>query len=85
MAWLEQHIVEILIAGLLGLIAWNLRRFVATQDSHGRRIVELETGRVSREDFDELRHSLMATATQNQMRTEERLDRIWQHLAGGTR
>lgn len=81
--WLQQHAVELLIASLLGLIAWNLRRFIATQDNHGTRISKLETNMVTREHFDELRASLTATATNNQNRTEERLDRMWEHMAGG--
>lgn len=81
--WLQQHAVELLIASLLGLIAWNLRRFIATQDNHGTRIVALETNQVTRADFDELRHSMMATATNNQSRTEKRLDELMLHMVGG--
>jgi hypothetical protein len=79
--WLAQHLVELLIAGLLGLAIYNLRRLVTEQDDHGKRITALETNRVTRDDFDELRSSLMATATQNHERVEQRLDRILERLA----
>lgn len=49
------------------------------------RIDELEKDRVTRNDFDELRHSLTASITNAQERTEARLDKIWEHLAKGDR
>ncbi len=83
--WLDQHGIEALIAGLLTVIAFGFRRFAAAQDKNTADIAELQKNRVTRDDFDELRSSLMATATQNHNRLEERLDRIWQHLSGGAR
>lgn len=87
--WLEQHIIELLSAGLLGLILWNIRRFISTQDSHGKEIAALKEDRVTRDDFDELRSSLTATATQNhEVVTDQlnsmtgRLDRVLEHMAG---
>lgn len=80
--WLEQHVVEVLIAILLAVIAFSMRRFIATQDAHGERIKALETDRVTRDDFDELRHSLTATAAQNHELVTARLDRILEHMAG---
>lgn len=79
--WLAQHLVELLIASLVGLAVYNLRRLVTSQDDHDRRIVALETDRITRDDFDELRHSLTATAANNQTRVEQRLDRIMERLA----
>lgn len=79
--WLSQHLVELLIASLVGLAVYNLRRLVEGQDDHGKRIVALETDRITRDDFDELRHSLTATAVNNQMRVEQRFDRIMERLA----
>lgn len=84
-AWFTQHGIETLIALLLGVIAYGLRRFIATQDAHGERLNALEADRVTRDDFDELRHSLTATATHNQERTESRLDRILESMAAGGR
>ncbi len=45
-----------------------------------KRIKELEAGRVTREDFDELRHSLMATFTHGHDRLEGKLDRLIEKL-----
>jgi hypothetical protein len=44
------------------------------------RIRKLEEGRVTRKDFDELRHSLMATFTNGHERLEDKLDRIIERL-----
>jgi hypothetical protein len=74
--WLSQHLVELLIATLLAIIAWSIRRFVTIVDSHEIRITALERDGVTRDQIDELRHSLMATMTQNHERTEQRLDRL---------
>lgn len=79
--WLQQHGVEALIAVLLAVSVWIIKRAVATQDSHETRISGLETDRVTREDFDELRASLTATAAHNQERTESRMDRLFEKIS----
>jgi hypothetical protein len=79
--WLAQHLIEVVIAALVGLAAWLLRRFVGGVDSHERRIGALEQDRVTREDFDELRASLTATAAHNQERTETRMDRLFEKIS----
>ncbi len=83
MNWLSQHLIEVLMATLLALIAWQLKRFISTQDSHASRIGELEKDRVTRDHIDELRSSLMATISQNHERTESRLDRILERMPSG--
>jgi hypothetical protein len=45
-----------------------------------RRVRDLERGRVTREDFDELRQSMMATFTNGHERLEDKLDRIIERL-----
>jgi hypothetical protein len=44
------------------------------------RIRKLEEDRVTREDFDELRQSMMATFTNGHDRLEDKLDRIIERL-----
>jgi len=72
----------------MALLLWNMRRQVAASDSHGTgiaahntRITILESTSITREDFDEMRASLTATAAHNQKRTETRMDRLFEKVS----
>lgn len=45
-----------------------------------RRVKDLERDRVTRDDFDELRHSMMATFTHGHDLLDKKLDRIIERL-----
>lgn len=76
------HLPEAIGAASAAVGAWFAARGARLR-ALARRVTRLEKERVTRDDFDELRSSLTASISHNQQRTEERLDRIWEHLAGG--
>lgn len=81
--WLANHVPESVVAFILAIVGWFAQRAIAKVDAHEARIASLERVTVTKDDFDELRESVVAQIANNQTRTEDRLERIWQHLAGG--
>lgn len=82
--WLAAHLPESATVTIGAIGAWWTQRGSKLR-SLARRVTKLENDRVTREHVDELRESLNASIAHNQIRTEERLDRIWEHLANGGR
>lgn len=83
--FLTQHWPEGLIAAMTGLLTFFGRREIkrnddwhkkheARYDDHEDRIDELEADRVTRDDFDELRHSMMASFENMANRFETKVD-----------
>jgi len=94
--WLTAHWPDVVTLGVLPLVIWVAKRIVDRHDrrqldraetirQHGERLDELEGDRVKRTDLEEVRESLTQQIANNQERTEDRLDRILLHLAGGGR
>lgn len=81
--WLANHLPESIWTAFGGLILWFAQRAIAKVDAYEARIASIERVAVTKDDFDELRESVVAQIANNQTRTEDRLERIWQHLAGG--
>lgn len=82
--WLAAHLPESVAALLAVLTGWFTQRGNRIR-SHARRISKLESDRVTREDFDELRESMNATFTNGIERVERRTDEILLHLAARDR
>lgn len=71
MPW--EQLSKWLLGVLAALVGWLGANLV-------NRVRELEKGRVTRADFDELRSSMMATFTQGHQALEAKLDRIIERL-----
>lgn len=83
--WILDHLPESIVAAFVGLVGWLAQRAIRKVDAQEERIRLLERDSVTKETIDELRESVTAQIAHGQTRTEDRLERIWQHLAGGDR
>jgi hypothetical protein len=83
--WLLDHLPESLATAFFSVLGWWMQRKLARADALEARVVALERDKVTKENIDELRESVVQQIANNQTRTEDRLERIWQHLAGGER
>lgn len=78
--WLAAHLPESVVTIIAFVTAWFTQRGARLR-AHHKRIQKLETERVTREDFDELRESMNATFTNGMDRLERRTDEILLHMA----